>query len=340
MMRFMGSMMVAVVLVLTCSAGTQATGDQHVWLPVKVYHGYLVVAEGSIGNMPKRHLLIDTAAYPSVVDREVAQALRLNITSDKLRLIGGNVPGASAIIPGVQLGPIAAPAMRVEVQDLRGVSKRIGTRVDALIGLDVLARSNFRIDYVAHELVFGPVGVLEASAPLRQVDSMNCVDMQIDGHLLRLLVASAAYGITVTSEQAKPFQTSSSRQRESAGLGGTMTLWQVHANQLMLGGVSLGAGDFLISNTAEYKHLPFDGLFAPGALGFEQVAFDFERQTFSWQKLTPRRNKSTSARDNGSTPNGSTAFTNPSLARDLTTRCDTMDGTSECVETIRTPATR
>ena len=57
--------------------------------------------------------------------------------------------------------------------DDHGIEKKLGTHVDALIGLDVLGQSSFRIDYEQQQLVFGAVGVLQASAPLKQIDRMR-----------------------------------------------------------------------------------------------------------------------------------------------------------------------
>ena len=42
-------------------------------LPIRVFSDYLVIAEGSTANAQKLNLLVDTGAYPSVIDQMMAR---------------------------------------------------------------------------------------------------------------------------------------------------------------------------------------------------------------------------------------------------------------------------
>jgi len=46
-------------------------------LPVRVYQGYLVIVEVAIGDGHRLNFLVDTGAFPSVVDQKIAHDLRL-----------------------------------------------------------------------------------------------------------------------------------------------------------------------------------------------------------------------------------------------------------------------
>src|SRR5215470_4849849 len=46
-------------------------------LPFRLYWEYLAIVEGSIGNFERLNFLVDTGAYPSVVDQEIARRLKL-----------------------------------------------------------------------------------------------------------------------------------------------------------------------------------------------------------------------------------------------------------------------
>src|SRR5437879_1940973 len=52
-------------------------------LPVRLYGGYLVIAEGAIGNVHELNFLVDTGACPSVVDQKIAHDLKLAEHTEK-----------------------------------------------------------------------------------------------------------------------------------------------------------------------------------------------------------------------------------------------------------------
>jgi predicted aspartyl protease len=302
--RFRVLACVALVFPLVGVGQGQSSSEQHVWLPAKVYRGYVLVVEGTIGGVPHQKLLIDTAAYPSVIDQDLGRKLHLSSTSDELRVVGQTLKSEAAVVPAVQVGPIEARNVTVQVQDLHAIEKKLGTHIDALIGLDVLGQSNFRIDYEQRQIVFGAVGVMQSSAPLKQIDHMTYVDTQLNGQVAHLLVGSAASNITVFGNVASKMRVGATKQLESTNLGGNVTLRQVHLDRIAVGSVELGPREIQVSESENLKSLPVDGLLSTGTLGFGQVAFDFEHQIFSWEMAGKTHNQSTALRQAHNTNTG------------------------------------
>ncbi|HST13112.1 MAG TPA: retropepsin-like aspartic protease, partial [Terriglobales bacterium] len=142
-----------------------ASGSQVlVTVPINVYRGYLVIAEGSIGNIDKLNLLVDTGASPSVIDRKIARRLNLNEQPDRVNLWSKSFQTGSVVLPSLRLGPIRAECLPVLTEDLAFLQKAIGRKVDGIVGLDVLRKSSFTINYRAKEMLFGPVERLPFSA--------------------------------------------------------------------------------------------------------------------------------------------------------------------------------
>jgi hypothetical protein len=63
-----------------------------------------------------------------------------------------------------------------------------GVRIDAIVGLDVLARSSFSINYRTRVLRFAPTDREDSAAPLELVWPFLTVRMTIAGQQVRLLV--------------------------------------------------------------------------------------------------------------------------------------------------------
>ena len=161
-------------------------------LPIKLYAEHLIVVQGGLGDLVERNLLIDTGTYPSAIDSEVARKLKLKVNRGESRALGQNIPAGAAIIPQIEVGPLRMQGWPVVVEDLSTISKALGVRVDALIGLDVLARASFQIDYVKKELSFGPPVQLAFTTPIVAEKAMAMVPMNIDGHVVRLLIDTGA----------------------------------------------------------------------------------------------------------------------------------------------------
>src|SRR5262249_919511 len=149
-----------------------------------LYQQHLVVTKGAIGPLSGLSLLIDTGTIPSVVDSRVARKLRLQTEPSQLVAFGQRVASQSGVLDGIRLGSLQSGPVPVMVGDLSSLS---GVRVDAIVGLDVLARTNFTIDYRDHRLRFSAERE-ESVAPMELAWPFLTVRMTVAGLPVRVLV--------------------------------------------------------------------------------------------------------------------------------------------------------
>src|ERR1700675_544413 len=91
------------VLMFSCAAASEQPAAREQIVPLKIYGQHLIVVQGSIGSFPKRNLVIDTGAYPSVIDRGLARQLNLPAHKEELDAIDRTLPTTAIIVPAVDV---------------------------------------------------------------------------------------------------------------------------------------------------------------------------------------------------------------------------------------------
>lgn len=259
--------------------------DSRTEVSFKLYRDYTIIVQGSIGEFRKRNLLIDTGAVPSVLDRRVAKKLRLTGKPEELSVFTQSIPAQEMVLPDLRLGPIRAEAVAVLVRDLSYIEESLGVRVDAMVGLDVLGRSDFSIDYAAKKLVFGPVEPLESAFTMQAGPGFVYATLQVQGQTVRLLVDTGANHLVLLGGRVRERLTGLCAQGKmtSTNMGVDVTLKQVQLKEVRLGSKDFPTLEaFLLDNSG--GDLPgFDGMLGVRSLGLTRLGFDFARQTISWK---------------------------------------------------------
>jgi predicted aspartyl protease len=259
--------------------------DEPRQIPLKLYHGYTIVVQGSIGKLAKLNFLIDTGAVPSVIDERVARKLHLAGTAVSLSVFNQSVEARRVVVPELQLGPLRAETLPVLVRDLSFIEDGIGVRVDAMIGMDVLDKESFTIDYEAKQLIFGGHDAFESSAMLVAGPGYVAVQMLVGGRPVHLVIDTGAKDLILFESRVGNRLNGLRRQgtKVSSNMGGEATLKKVQLPEARLGTIDLGALDALLLDSPARGNLGFDGLLGVRSLGLTRLAFDFERQTVSWR---------------------------------------------------------
>jgi len=268
------------------SEPTHEASPGHLEIPFQEYRGYLIVVQGSLGETQRLNFIIDTGTDPSVIDSRIAQKLHMVGEVGRLAVHNQIVEVQQAVLPSLKIGPLRAEFLPVLIRDLGSLQKDLGTRIDAVIGLDVLSLSNFSINYTTKRIVFGMTPVSGFSVPLQGTPPWLIVRMAVDGVSIDLLLDTAASGILLFESRIRDRlpQLISLGERRSSNMGGDFRLQRVLLATTNFGETDFGQQNAFVVEDQEDESREFDGLLGPSALGLKQIAFDFQHHTFSWAR--------------------------------------------------------
>ena len=275
---------VCVFLLLGSFCSAEQFGSHNNEVPFDVFGGYLVVIRGSLGKLEKRNFIIDTGTNPSVLDERVARHLGLSGRKEKLRLVNREIDTTTVLIPSIRVGPLARESMPMLVQDLSFFQSKLGIRIDALIGLDILGTVSFEINYANRRISFGSTTPGSEGVSFKTDPPLVTVEMTIEDQPFRLVVDTGASGLILfdkgASKKLRTWQVTG--EANSWNMSGQFTMQSIQISDSQLG--NSGLGRLRAYLTADQSQaLGFDGLMGISMLRAAQISFDFERRLFTWQ---------------------------------------------------------
>jgi Aspartyl protease len=255
-------------------------------ISVRIFRDYLVVAEGQFGDsLPHQNFVVDTGTAPSIINARSIRQLGLATTASTMIAMGKTIPTESAILPEVDLGPIRAVSVRVQVQDLSRLERDLGISVAGIIGLDVLSKSSFRLDYEKKELEFGDVSDEGIAVSFDERSGTAVARVSLEGIPARLLVDTgsdrvAVLGVNLGAMKCLALRTTA--QRGSSIADPSMEVQVFFAPELVFGGKHFSVEKAYFIPGGSYP--AFDGIMGVRALGFRAIAYDQARAAIYLQK--------------------------------------------------------
>ena len=167
-------------------------------IPLRIFRDYLVVAEGQFGDvLQHQNFVVDTGTAPSIINTRSVRELGLATTASTMTAMGKLIPTDNAILPELELGPIRAVSLRVQVQDLSRLERDLGISIAGIIGLDVLSKSSFRLDYQKKEMEFGEVSDQGIPVSFDERTGTAVALVSLEGVPARLLVDTGSDRVAV-----------------------------------------------------------------------------------------------------------------------------------------------
>lgn len=258
-----------ILLLVGCNAAIAQT------VPFKLHDGYLIVAQCSVANRPNLTAVIDTGVSETVIDVNLARTLGLKLRSDTAVFVNKEAAVWAVAIPQVQLGPIKVDSLAGIAADLSALKPRFGIRPDLLIGMDLLHRSSFTIDYKSRLLTFGTVQALTHQARVVEDPRFLTLDATVSGQALRLQLDTGINGILLYAGRSKI-----TRKPELVGAH-VMGISESSSVQAAESEVRIGSwrsrGDSVSLVDGDPASGYFDGLLGAKILTSRRIAIDFDK---------------------------------------------------------------
>jgi len=276
------SALTILVLMLPVVEAFPSSAGQSEPVPFRLGDAYQVIAHGAIGPLDGLNVLIDTGAIPGMVDARIANRLRLDVREAEAVAFGRRTRLLCTILPNIRVGPIRAEMVLADVGDL----SYLGPHVDGIVGLDVLTRSSFSVDYEHQQLTFGSVVTRDPSLHLDVTPPFLTVRVEIGGHPFRLVVDTGSRHIVLFERRVRGRLPTLIVHGDTLlyHLGGITRMRRVVLPVLEAGGSTIGNIDGLLSNAAvENYPTDIDGILGMTAIASRRADFDFERNRLGWK---------------------------------------------------------
>jgi predicted aspartyl protease len=262
--------------------GFQISQQKVAEIPLKACRGYLIVVEGRIGDLGDQNFLLDTGSNPSMIDRRVIEKLGVQGSPRQLSVFNSSIASERVTLPELQFGPVERRNLPIMVADFSPISRQLGTRIDAVIGLDVLGGANFSVDYARRRITFAALAEPH-TAPFVAGPQFMIVSLQNGPRLFHLLVDTGATELVLFREhlRAADYQWTNATGT-GHNVSGSFRLGLIVLTRARIGSRDIGPQPALVTASRKEIGGELDGLLGLSCLRPKSISFDFEHGLIGW----------------------------------------------------------
>jgi predicted aspartyl protease len=265
------------------AARTSAASPSSNDLPFQLFRGYLALVQCSIKDQPDLMAIIDTGTTETILDLKFVQRLALASRPDSATSLTSDTPALAVSIPDLRLGPVRVQKLDGIAMDLSAIGRELGVHPDVVIGMDVLHRTNFTIDYSSRVIRFNNPEALAHCAAIAPSGRFVLVDSHVLGKLVTLKLDTGFNGLLVYGNRVGSLTQPASSEGRIAGVAQASSVRNVDSPEVRVGDWHASHLAVAVIASAPRDLSLYDGLLGPRLLGAKRIAFDFDHRVLYWE---------------------------------------------------------
>lgn len=277
------------VIALVVSPTMAQCADNPGEIPFKLVEGFGIVIRGEIGSMRDLNFLLDTGAVPSVLGQRAASQMGIHGARGSLTLLNKDSQAEYVTVDEVQLGWIRTARLPMVVVDLAHLEQRLGTRIDAIIGLDLFVGQDISIDYKHRKITRGLSGLARHSVAVAVETFIASgapywvVPISLGGEALRVLLDTGANDLGLFAPRAStPFKLVRSETIAHESATGEDKAVTMRPMVLVLSDGKFKNQVAVVLGEAPGALQEIDGVLGPTALRITRIELDWGQKCLRW----------------------------------------------------------
>ena len=243
------------------------------------------------------NFLLDTGSERSVLDASVASSLELRVSGDtQISRNYQNRLAATVDAPNIDIGRLHVGEKMFVVLNLISLSRALGTKVDGVLGTDILRHLTFRLNYSKNVIVFGPLqrlGGLGKPLTLRRSGERYFLTLRIASLPTELLLDT---GTNSTNLSWATWQRISRVWTSSSTIEGIAGASTAASSAFLMCAPSIELNDFALTNqpirvqravhSGAFSENNFGGILGSDILRQFEITLDLGRNTIYLKRDT------------------------------------------------------